>query len=471
MMRGLVSTSVRFRLIFIGIAGVLLLVGATQLQSARVDVLPEFAPTTVEVQTEALGLSAEEVEELVTVPLEADLLHGVAFLDKIESKSLVGLSSIVMTFEPGTDVLKARQVVAERLTQSHALPNVAKAPVMLQPLSSLNRFMIVGLSSSEKSLIEMSVLARWNVRPRLMGVPGVANVAIFGQRERQLQVLVDPSKLEQRGVTLEDVVETAGNALWFSPLTFLEASTPGTGGFIDTPQQRLGIQHILPIQSAEDLSQVAIDLGPDTAPLTLGDVATVVEDHQPLIGDGIVGEDTGLLLVIEKFPDVNTLDVTRNVEEALEAMQPGLPGIDVDATVFREASFIDASIGNVSLALLIGFLLIALVLGLMLFDWRAALISLVTIPLSLVAAAVVLHLAGVSLNAISIVGLMIAVGVVVDDVVGLVDNVLRRLRDPQPGDAARGRAGMVVEACPRQPSPGRVRDPDHPRRRWCHCCS
>ena len=193
MMRALVSTAVRFRLIVLGIAGVLLLIGATQLQSARVDALPEFAPTTVEVQTEALGLSAEEVEELVTVPLEADLLHGVAFLDKIESKSLTGLSSIVMTFEPGTDMLKARQVVAERLTQSHALPNVAKAPVMLQPLSSLNRFMIVGLSSPEKSLIEMSVLARWTIQPRLMGVPGVANVAIFGQRERQLQVLVDPA--------------------------------------------------------------------------------------------------------------------------------------------------------------------------------------------------------------------------------------------------------------------------------------
>jgi len=205
MMRALVSTAVRFRLIVLGIAGVLLLIGATQLQSARVDALPEFAPTTVEVQTEALGLSAEEVEELVTVPLEADLLHGVAFLDKIESKSLTGLSSIVMTFEPGTDMLKARQVVAERLTQSHALPNVAKAPVMLQPLSSLNRFMIVGLSSPEKSLIEMSVLARWTIQPRLMGVPGVANVAIFGQRERQLQVLVDPVELRQRGVSLDHV--------------------------------------------------------------------------------------------------------------------------------------------------------------------------------------------------------------------------------------------------------------------------
>jgi Cu/Ag efflux pump CusA len=446
MVRALVSTSVRFRLIAIGIAGVLLLVGATQLQNARIDVLPEFAPTTVEVQTEALGLSAEEVEELVTVPLEADLLHGVAFLEKIESKSLPGLSSIVMTFEPGTDVLKARQVVAERMTQAHALPNVAKAPVMLQPLSSLNRFMIVGLSSSEKSLIEMSVLARWNVQPRLMGVPGVANVSIFGQRERQLQVLVDPARLRSNDVTLEHVVETAGNALWVSPLTFLEASTPGTGGFIDTPQQRLGIQHILPIRSAEDLAQVAIDRGTGAAPLALGDVATVVEDHQPLIGDGLVGDGTGLVLVLEKFPDVNTLEVTRNVEAALAAMQPGLPGIQVDTTVFREASFIDASIGNVSMAVLIGFLLIAIVLGLMLFDWRAALISLATIPLAVIAAAVVLHLSGVSLNAISAVGIMVAVGVVVDDVVGLVDGVRRRLREPRAGDEEAGRATVVIEA-------------------------
>ena len=446
MVRALVSTSVRFRLIAIGIAGVLLLVGATQLGNARIDVLPEFAPTTVEVQTEALGLSAEEVEELVTVPLEADLLHGVAFLEKIESKSLPGLSSIVMTFEPGTDVLKARQVVAERLTQSAALPNVAKAPVMLQPLSSLNRFMIVGLSSTDKSLIEMSVLARWNIQPRLMGVPGVANVSIFGQRERQLQVLVDPARLRSRDVTLDSVVETAGNALWVSPLTFLEASTPGTGGFIDTPQQRLGIQHILPIRSAADLARVAIDRGPDATPLTLGDVATVVEDHQPLIGDGIVGEGTGLVLVIEKFPNVNTLDVTRNVESALAAMQPGLPGIKVDTTVFREASFINASIGNVSMAVLIGFLLIAIVLGLMLFDPRAALISLATIPLAVIAAAVVLHLSGVSLNAISAVGIMVAVGVVIDDVVGLVDGVRRRLREPRPTDQAAGRATVVTEA-------------------------
>lgn len=446
MMRALVSTSVRFRMLAIGLAGALLLVGATQIQNARVDVLPQFTPPYVEVQTEALGLSAEEVEELVTVPLEADLLSGVAFLDEIRSESIAGLSSIVLIFEPGTDIFRARQVVAERLTQAFALPNVSKAPVMLQPLSSLSRFMIVGLSSQERSLIDMSVLARWTIRPRLMGVPGVANVSIFGQRERQLQVLVDPSRLDANGVTLEQVVNTAGNALWFSPLTFLEASTPGTGGYIETPQQRIGIQHILPIQNAEDLAQVAIESEDGTNPLKLGDVATVVEDHQPLIGDGLVGSDAGLILVIEKFPGVNTLQVTRDVDAAIEALKPGLPGITVDTTLYREASFIDASIDNVSLAILVGFLLIALIVAALLFDRRSALVSLVTIPLAIAAAALVLHQAGASINALTLAGLLIAVGVVIDDSVGVVDDVAARLRAPRDGDAERSKGDIVTAA-------------------------
>ncbi|MGP1674766.1 MAG: efflux RND transporter permease subunit [Candidatus Limnocylindrales bacterium] len=156
----------KFRLLVIGIALGMLLLGGTQLRQARVDVLPEFTPPYVEVQTEALGLSAEEVEELVTVPLEADLLNGVAFLKEIRSQSITGLSSIVMVFDPGTDIFRARQVVAERLTQAHALPNVSKPPAMLQPLSTENRIMMVGLRSNDQSLIDMSVLARWTIRPR-----------------------------------------------------------------------------------------------------------------------------------------------------------------------------------------------------------------------------------------------------------------------------------------------------------------
>ena len=198
---------------------------------------------------------------------------------------------------------------------------------------------------------------------------------------------------------------------------------------------------------------MAIETEDGATPLKLGDVATVVEDHQPLIGDGLVGDGSGLLLVIEKFPDVNTLDVTRDVEAAMAALQPGLPGIEVDTTLYREATFIDASIGNVSLAILIGFLLIAVILGALLFDWRAALISLVTIPLSIAAAAIVLHLAGASLNAITLAGLLVAISVVIDDAAGVVDDVLTRFRTPREGDGERSKAEIVTAAVVESRSP------------------
>ncbi|HEV3365245.1 MAG TPA: efflux RND transporter permease subunit, partial [Acidimicrobiia bacterium] len=281
-MRKLINTSLRFRVLVTAVAVGLLFAGVTQLKDARVDLHPEFTPTFVEVQTEALGLSANEVEQLITVPLEADLLNGVAWLDDIRSESVPGLSSIVMTFEPGTPLYRARQVVQERIAQAAvALPGVSKPPQMLQPVSSTSRTMMIGLSSKTLSLIDISQLARWTIKPRLMGVEGVANVSSFGHRERQLQVQVDPKNLNEKGVELLDVVEATGNALWVSPLSFLEASTPGTGGFIETDAQRLGIQHVSPIESAGDLAQVALPpkggagaAGAVTPP-RLGDVAKV----------------------------------------------------------------------------------------------------------------------------------------------------------------------------------------------------
>lgn len=418
MVRSIVSWSIRFRFLVLAAAAGTLIGGAALLRDVPVDVLPEFTPPYVEVQTEALGLSAEEVEQLVTVPLEADLLNGVAWLESIESQSVTGLSSIVLTFEPGTDPIRARQMVAERLTQAHALPNVSRPPTMLQPLSSANRLLMVSLSSHELSLIDMSVLARWTIRPRLMGVPGVANVSIWGQRERQLQVLVDPERLQRSGVSLDEVVRTTGNALWVSPLSYLEASTPGTGGFIDTPNQRLGIQHFTPISGASDLAQVAIADAQTTSgtPLRLGDVADVVEDHQPLIGDAIVDGSTGLLLVIERFPEANTLTVSRDVEEAIAALLPGLSGITVDTSIFRSASFVEDSIAGLALAALLGLLLASLAIALALADWRAGLVSLLTIPLSLAAAALALYLLGATLNVMVVCGFLIVVGLIVDDI-------------------------------------------------------
>lgn len=448
MTRAIVLWSLRFRMLVLGAAAAVMFAGVALLPTMALDATPEFAPTHVEVQTEALGLSAEEVEQLITVPIEADLLSGVAFLDSIQSRSVAGMSSIVLTFEPGTDPVHARQVVAERMTQAHALPNVSRAPAMVQPLSTTSRVMMVGLSSEEVPMIDLSIIAHWTVRQRLMGVAGVANVSIWGERDRQIQVQVDPQRLHDSGVALEHVIRTTGNALWVSPLSFLEASTPGTGGFIETPNQRLGVQHVSPIVSAEQLAEVALDTADGTvgAGLRLGDIATVVEDHQPLIGDAVIQHEDGLLLVIEKFPEANTLEVTRGIDDALDALEPGLTGITVDATIYRASNYIEQAGGNVAWAFIAGFILAAIGLGVLLLDWRALLIVALAIPLSLTAAGLVLRALGATINVMVVGGLALALVVIVDDAVVGADAVIRRIRQPQPGDDERSWAAVVLES-------------------------
>ncbi|MGR9012414.1 MAG: efflux RND transporter permease subunit [Gammaproteobacteria bacterium] len=443
MIRLIVDLSLKFRLVIVFMAAVLLVFGIVRLRDMPVDVYPELNPPLVEVQTEALGLSAAEVESLITVPTEADLLNGVAWLAHIESESVAGMSSILLTFEPGTDPIRARQMVQERLTQAFALPNVSKPPVMLQPLSSASRVMMVGLSSKELSLIDIGVLARWKIKPRLLGVPGVANVAIWGQRERQLQVLVDPKQLLDQGVTLKQVIETTGEALWVSPLSYLKASTPGTAGWIDTPNQRLGIRHVSPITTAEALSKVTV-VGSNS--LLLSDVANVVVDHQPLIGDALLNNDPGLLLVIEKFPGANTLEVTQGVEQALNALKPGLKGVNIDSTIFRPANFIGISLDNLSRTLIIGSVLLMLVLFAFFYNWRNALISFVVVILSLVTAGYVLYLRGATINMMVFAGFVIALGTIVDDAVISMDNIVRRLRQHRQTGSAKSTEAIILEA-------------------------
>ena len=424
MMRSIVDSSLKFRPLVVAIAALVIGVGLVKLDDMPVDVFPEVLPVTVCVQTEALGLSAEEVEQLITVPIEADLLAGTPWVETMRSESVPGLSSIELTFKNGTDPMDARQVVQERLTQAHALPNVSKPPQMLQPMSATNRIMLIGLSSEQQSLIEMSVLARWTIRPRLMGVPGVANVSIWGQRERQLQVLVDPDRLREHQVSLIQVIKTAGNALWYSPLSFLESSVAGTGGFIETPNQRLGIRHVLPIRTAADLAKVPVE----DSGVRLDQVATVVEDHQPLIGDAMNGRGPGLMLVVEKLPGVNTLEVTDAILSALDALQPGVGGIQFDPKVYQPATYLRASIGNVATALLLALVLVAVALLALSYDWRAALVGLVAIPASMMTAVLVLHALGWTINAMVMAGLVVALGVLVDDAIVDTDHFLRRLR-------------------------------------------
>jgi Cu/Ag efflux pump CusA len=441
MMRWIVGSSLKFRRLILAVAVLVLVVGIVQVRKASVDVLPEFNPPMVEVQTEALGLSAEEVEQLITVPLEQDLLAGVAFLDEIESVSLPGLSSVVMTFEPGTDVLDARQVVQERLTQAvgvAGLPQVAKLPQMIQPLSSSNRLSMIKLSSNNLSPIEVSVLARWVITPRLMGVPGVANVSVWGFRDRQLQVLVDPEQLRQNRTTLQQIIETTGNALEVSPLSFLEASTPGTGGFIDTVNQRLDIFHEQAISTAEELAQVPLEgQGRGATQKTLGDVAKVVEDHQPLIGDAICpGGERCLLLVVEKFPGANTVEVTKGVEAALDAMRPGLGDMRIDSSLYRPASFIQSSFEQLQWALLLGGLLLLLLLGALLWDWRRFLVCVAPIPVALAVAAVVLYLRDAPINFMVVAGLVLGLTAVLHDVITDTHRLADRLQRQKEDDGA-----------------------------------
>src|SRR3954471_23170445 len=432
MLRSIVTASVRLRLLVVLAAAILLAVGASQAHKAPVDVLPEFSAPIVEVQTESLGLSAPEVEQLITVPMEQDLLNGVEGAQSIRSQSVSGLSSIILTFKRGTDVYTARQLVQERLVQIGVLPNVLTTPPsMRQPVSSTNRVMAVGLSTNRLSPIELSVLARWDVRPRLLGLPGVANVAIWGQRDRQLQVVVNPKRLHRNNLTLNQIISTVGNSQLVSPLSYLTASSPGTGGFVDGPNQRLTVRHVLPFGSPKTLGEVPID---NSGGVRLGNVTKGEEDHPPLIGAAVVNGGPGLMLVVEKFPSASTVKVTNEVNRALDDLKPGLKGVSVDTSVFRPASYIHDAESNLTLLAIVGGILLLLVAALFLLRWRTVLVSAVAVTASMLAALGVLYLTGETINAMVVAGLLIALAVVVDDAIGDSVNIARRLERRREGD-------------------------------------
>ncbi|MGH2359855.1 MAG: efflux RND transporter permease subunit, partial [bacterium] len=258
-----------------------------------------------------------------------------------------------------------------------------------------------------------------------------------------MQVKVDPERLRAQDVTLMQIIKTAGNSLWASRLSFLEASTPGTGGWIDTPNQRLGIRHVLPITTAKDLAKVPIE---DAPAKRLGDVATVVEDHQPLIGDAIVKDAPALMLVVEKFPWANTKKVTQEVEKALTALRPGLSGLEMDSSLFRPATFLDLAVGNLSMALLIGAVLMIAALFAFLLNWRTAVISSVAILVSVIAAGTVLYVRGVTINLMIVAGLLIALGAVIDDAIVDIENVVRRLREHRTEGRDNSTANIILGA-------------------------
>jgi CzcA family heavy metal efflux pump len=446
--RSIVEASLKFRFLVFAVAAAMMVFGVAELPNTPVDAFPEFAPPRVEIQTPCNGLSAEEVESYVTVPME-QALNGIEGLDVMRSKSLEDLSFVELLFKPGTDILHARQLVAERMaTVVPTLPTWAAPPVMMPPVSSTGRFMKIGITSKTISLNDLSMIAYWTIRARLLRVPGVANVAIWGERIKMPQVQVDPERMRAHNVSVEQVMEVTASALDVGLLQFSNGAVIGTGGFIETPNQRLGIRPVQAIKAPSDLAQVPIEnlKRSDGTPLVLSDVANVVEGTWPLIGDAVVNDGPGLILVVEKYPWANTLQATGGVESALDELRPGLPGIEIDATIFRPADFIQVALDNLSRALLFGCLLVMIVLAAFLFEWRTALISLLAIPLSLVAGGLVLYVQGATINTMLLAGFVIAIGVVVDDAIIDVENIVRRLRQYRREGSTKSTGSIILEA-------------------------
>ena len=424
-LRSIIDACIRFRLLVIALAAVVMVLGILQLTRMPADVLPETSPVTVDIQTEAPGLSAPEVEALVTTPLEKNLLEGVLDVTDVTSDSIEGLSDIELHFAPGTDLYTARQLVQERLTGAFVLPNVSKPPVMVQPVSSTSDVMLIGLTSRQWSMIDMSVAARWVITPKLLSLAGVTNVSTFGQADQQLQVLVDPSVLAANHVTLNQIIETAGNAQLTSPLSYLQGNTPGTAGFIEDMLQRMTIQPVLPFGTPKNMAELPVT---GATGLSLGNVATMVQGHPPLAGAGEENGAPALVLVVQKAPGASVLTVSHEIDAAIASLKPGLPQISFNTSLFRDDTYLNSAFGNLRTALIIAGILMAVALLALLLSLRLAFTALVGVALSFVAATALVSLLGYTFNSLVTLGLLLALGFVVTEAAGSAQAIVSRRR-------------------------------------------
>jgi len=428
MLRWLVDFSLRFRGVVIALGMVVLGYGIYTASRSKLDVFPEFAPPLVVIQTEAAGLSPDQVEQLVTRPIET-AVNGVANLESIRSQSVQGLSIITAVFAEGTNIFQARQMVGERLIEvASRTPQGVGPPTMAPLTSATSNVLNIGLTSDTASLMELRTFADWTLRPRLLAVAGVAKIVVFGGEVRQLQIQVRPERLVQFGISIGEVLESARNA----------TGVRGAG-FVDTPNQRVVLRTEGQQITTDQLGDVVLR-HKDGRSVRLRDVANIAERPEPMIGAAAIQDKPGVILVMSSQYGANTLEVTRAAELALAEMEPAAKsaGITLHPNLFRPANFIETAVGNIQTSLLIGAVLVTIVLFFFLFDVRTALISMTAIPLSLLGAIIVLNRYGVALNTLTLGGLAIAIGEVVDDAIIDVENILRRLRenrlrpDPRP---------------------------------------
>ena len=421
MLQALVQFSLKFRGIVVVLACVVLGYGLYVASNAKLDVFPNFVQPQVVIQTEAPGLSPEQVEVLVTRPIETTV-NGLGDMESLRSESIGGLSIITVVFKEGTDVFRARQMLGEQLAEmAGSLPAGVKTPRMTPLTSSTMDLLKIGLVSDKMSPMELRTFADWTLKPRLLSVPGVAKCSTFGGEVRQLQIQVLPERLLAYDLALSDVLAAA------------RVSTAVMGaGFVETSNQRITIQTEGQALTPAALGEVVVT-HTNGFSVRLKDVARVVEGAEIKFGDCVIQGRWGVLMTMSSQYGANTMEVTKSLEAALDEMKPVLEkqGIKLYPRLHRPASFIEAALRNMKHSLALGALLVAVVLFLLLGSVRTACISLVAIPMSLLTAVIVLEKCGFTINTITLGGLVIALGSVVDDSIIDVENILRRLREFQ----------------------------------------
>jgi CzcA family heavy metal efflux pump len=395
----------------------LVLVGGTYAAfTAPVDVFPDLTAPTVTVLAEAHGMAPEEVELLVTFPVET-AVNGAAGVRRVRSSSSQGISIVWVEFDWGTDIFRARQIVNEKLQMAQAqLPEGIDPPILAPVTSIMGEILLLGLTSESHSSLDLRSAADWTVRKRLLAIPGVAQVVPIGGEVKEYQVRVDPKRLRGFGISLAAVLRAAG-----------EANAVASGGVFSSSGSEVVIRGLGRVRTLDDLAHTVVEVR-DGRPILLRDVAEVVVGPRPTIGAGAINGQPAVVLAIQKQPAANTLELTRRIDAELERLQAQLPeGMIIDREIFRQADFIRVAIDNVLAALRDGAILVVLILFLFLWNLRTTAISVLAIPLSLVVAVLSLRVVGITVNTMTLGGMAIAIGALVDDAIIAVENMYRRL--------------------------------------------
>lgn len=422
MLNRIIKFSLNNRLTILIAAVVLMVIGIYTAKNAEVDVFPDLNAPTVVVMTEANGMAPEEVERIVTFPIET-AVNGATNVRRVRSSSTTGFSIVQVEFDWGTDIYRARQIVTEKLSAiGESLPKSVGKPTLGPQSSILGEMMIIGLTIDEGneslSMLDVREIADWIIRPRLLSISGVANVAVMGGDEKEYQVLLHPEKLRHHSVSVQEILDAVQ-----------EMNQNVSGGTLYEYGNEYLIRGVLSTKDVAELGQTVVK-SVNGVPVLLNQLADVeVGAKTPKTGVASNNAKTAVLLTVTKQPNVSTERLTAKLDAALDDIQKTIPqGIAIDREIFRQQRFIDASISNIQEALIEGAFFVVIVLFIFLMNWRTTVISLVTIPLALLVSIIVLHLMGMTLNTMSIGGMAIAIGSLVDDAIVDVENVYKRIR-------------------------------------------